>query len=157
MYSVKIQLVLQHKRLDSSGTTTAQSSSSSFATETWNDGAQAPPSKFSATFFCVALSFPPHQIFCCRMPHSFTHIFPKFECFDNQSQTNNLFQIGTCGHLSHRSNAHCFQSWELFAEFYYGNADNIPEYCRKVKRKGQAFYIPKKICLDETGQWSYND
>ena len=47
--------------------------------------------------------------------------------------------------------------WELFAEFYYGNADNIPEYCRKVKRKGQAFYIPKKICLDKTGQWSYND
>ena len=43
--------------------------------------------------------------------------------------------------------------WEIFAEFYYGNADNIPEYCRYVNAEGQGFFIPKKMCLNKDGQW----
>ena len=43
--------------------------------------------------------------------------------------------------------------WEMFSEFYYGNADNIPEYCRYVNAEGQGFFIPKKMCLNKDGQW----
>jgi len=49
--------------------------------------------------------------------------------------------------------------WDLFAEFYYSNADNVPEYCRYLEGIDHAFKIPQKVCLKRNGQWEseYND
>ena len=49
--------------------------------------------------------------------------------------------------------------WELFAEFYYSNADNVPEYCRHIEGTDHAFKMPQKICLKRNGLWEseYND
>ena len=42
--------------------------------------------------------------------------------------------------------------WELFAEFYYTDMKQ-PEYCRKYDRKGHAFKMPGKVCLQLNGEW----
>ena len=49
--------------------------------------------------------------------------------------------------------------WDLFSEFYYSNADNVPEYCRYLEGKDHAFKVPQKICLKRNGLWEseYND
>mgnify|MGYP000462685822 FL=1 len=59
-------------------------------------------------------------------------------------------EILECSDGRKRSDAPTY--WELFAEFYY--ADNLqPTYCRKYDRKGHAFKMPGKVCLNKYGEW----
>ena len=59
-------------------------------------------------------------------------------------------EILECSDGRKRSDAPTY--WELFAEFYY--TDNLqPTYCRKYDRKGHAFKMPGKVCLNKYGEW----
>tara|TARA_A200000159_G_scaffold100994_1_gene93695 strand:+ start:1504 stop:1899 length:396 start_codon:yes stop_codon:yes gene_type:complete len=43
--------------------------------------------------------------------------------------------------------------WDLFAQFYYHNTTNMPQYCRYYSRPGHAFKSYGTTCLQPNGTW----